>query len=92
MWAKHRGTPAPLHPGLGITPLNDLRLPLRHFRHITRTNMPWRAACKPWLDEKSLQGAVNAYLSVLKTEGLNRKGCTLHGLRLTYAADQAPWA
>jgi integrase len=42
---------------------------------------------KPWQDEKSLQGAVSAYLAVLKAEGLIRKGCTLHGLRVTYAAD-----
>ncbi|WP_246272628.1 tyrosine-type recombinase/integrase [Phyllobacterium pellucidum] len=42
---------------------------------------------KPWKDEKALQGAVSAYLSALKEENLIREGCTLHGLRVTYAAD-----
>lgn len=41
---------------------------------------------RPWKDEKAMQSAVSDYLSTLKAEGLLREGCTLHGLRVTYAA------
>lgn len=41
----------------------------------------------PWKSEKVLQGAVSDYLAELKRSGLIREGCTLHGLRVTYAAD-----
>lgn len=41
---------------------------------------------RPWKDEKALQGAVSDYLSELKEAGIIREGCTLHGLRVTYAA------
>lgn len=40
----------------------------------------------PWPSEKTLQGAVSDYLDRLKESGKIRKGCTLHGLRVTYAA------
>ena len=40
----------------------------------------------PWKSEKVMQGAVSDYLAGLKSEGLIRRGCTLHGLRVTYAA------
>jgi integrase len=40
----------------------------------------------PWKNEKVMQGAVSDYLSELKADGLIREGCTLHGLRVTYAA------
>lgn len=40
----------------------------------------------PWKDEKTMQGAVSDYLTGLKKEGLIRPGCTLHGLRVTFAA------
>lgn len=40
----------------------------------------------PWKDEKSMQGAVSDYLTGLKGKGLIRRGCTLHGLRVTFAA------
>jgi len=40
----------------------------------------------PWKNEKAMQGAVSDYLSELKKCGLIREGCTLHGLRVTYAA------
>ncbi|MBB1247425.1 integrase [Rhizobium sp. G21] len=41
---------------------------------------------KPWASEKVMQGAVSDYLTGLKADGLIREGCTLHGLRVTYAA------
>ncbi|RWX78309.1 site-specific integrase [Neorhizobium lilium] len=41
---------------------------------------------RPWKNEKAMQGAVSDYLSDLKLSGLIREGCTLHGLRVTYAA------
>jgi hypothetical protein len=41
---------------------------------------------KPWKNEQSMQGSVSDFLTGLKTEGLIREGCTLHGLRVTYAA------
>lgn len=41
---------------------------------------------RPWKNETVMQGAVSDYLTVLKDEGLIREGCTLHGLRVTYAA------
>lgn len=40
----------------------------------------------PWKDEKSMQGMVSDYLTGLKAKGLIRPGCTLHGLRVTFAA------
>lgn len=40
----------------------------------------------PWKSEKVMQGAVSDYLAELKRQGLVREGCTLHGLRVTYAA------
>lgn len=40
----------------------------------------------PWKDEKAMQSAVSDYFSTLKESGLIREGCTLHGLRVTYAA------
>jgi hypothetical protein len=40
----------------------------------------------PWKSEKVLQGAVSDYFTELKKDGLIREGCTLHGLRVTYAA------
>jgi integrase len=40
----------------------------------------------PWKDEKVMQGAVSDYLTGLKGKGLIREGCTLHGLRVTFAA------
>jgi integrase len=40
----------------------------------------------PWKSEKVLQGAVSDYLTELKQAELIREGCTLHGLRVTYAA------
>ena len=33
-----------------------------------------------------MQSAVSDYLTTLKKDGLIREGCTLHGLRVTYAA------
>lgn len=39
-----------------------------------------------WKSEKVMQGAVSDYFSELKEKGLIREGCTLHGLRVTYAA------
>jgi hypothetical protein len=42
---------------------------------------------RPWKSEKIMQGAVSDYLTALKAEGLIRKGCTLHGLRVSYASD-----
>lgn len=41
---------------------------------------------RPWKNEQSMQGAVSDFLTGLKEEGLIREGCTLHGLRVTYAA------
>lgn len=40
----------------------------------------------PWKDEKAMQSAVSDYLTTLKKDELIREGCTLHGLRVTYAA------
>lgn len=40
----------------------------------------------PWKSEKTMQGAVSDFLAELKRDGAIRKGCTLHGLRVTYAA------
>jgi integrase len=40
----------------------------------------------PWKSEKVMQGAVSDYLTELKEDGLIREGCTLHGLRVTFAA------
>lgn len=40
----------------------------------------------PWKNEKAMQGAVSRFLADLKAKGLIRKGCTLHGLRVTYAS------
>jgi integrase len=41
---------------------------------------------RPWKDEKSMQHAVSEYLTGLKAKGIIREGCTLHGLRVTFAA------
>lgn len=41
---------------------------------------------RPWKNEKVMQGAISDYLTALKEEGLIRKGCTMHGLRVTFAA------
>jgi integrase len=41
---------------------------------------------RPWKSEKIMQGAVSDYLTELKRAELLREGCTLHGLRVTYAA------
>lgn len=41
---------------------------------------------RPWKSEKVMQGAVSDYLATLKKADLIREGCTLHGLRVTYAA------
>lgn len=40
----------------------------------------------PWKSEKVMQGAVSDYLATLKQAELIRPGCTLHGLRVTFAA------
>jgi hypothetical protein len=40
----------------------------------------------PWKSEKPMQSAVSDYFSQLKDDGLLRDGCTLHGLRVTFAA------
>lgn len=40
----------------------------------------------PWSTEKIMQAAVSDYLTGLKGKGLLRPGCTLHGLRVTFAA------
>jgi len=40
----------------------------------------------PWSSEKVMQAAVSDYLTGLKVKNIIRKGCTLHGLRVTYAA------
>ena len=62
---------------------------IQHLDAVTRhsTRICISSDNKPWKDEKALQGAVSAYLTALKEEKLVRKGCTLHGLRVTYAAD-----
>jgi integrase len=46
---------------------------------LTRDGLPWKS-------EKVMQGAVSDYFTELKQDGLLREGCTLHGLRVTYAA------
>lgn len=40
----------------------------------------------PWPSEKTMQGAVSDFLDRLKAADVIRRGCTLHGLRTTYAA------
>lgn len=60
-------------------------------RHLATLSMKSPRIClssdgRPWKDEKAMQGAVSGYLSGLKADGLLRGGCTLHGLRVTYAA------
>lgn len=40
----------------------------------------------PYKGERNLQKAVSDWLKTLKKEGHIRKGCTLHGLRVTFAA------
>jgi hypothetical protein len=60
----------------------------RHLDAIEKTSVRICVTSEglPWKNEKSLQGAVSDYLSELKADGLIREGCTLHGLRVTYAA------
>jgi integrase len=60
-------------------------------RHLETLGMKSPRIClnsdgRPWKNEKAMQGAVSDYLSSLKADGLIREGCTLHGLRVTYAA------
>lgn len=52
----------------------------------TSTRICTTSEGKPWKNEQSLQGAVSDFLTDLKDKGLIRAGCTLHGLRVTYAA------
>lgn len=60
-------------------------------RHLETLSMKSPRICLnsdgvPWKNEKVLQGAVSEYFSQLKQDGLLREGCTLHGLRVTFAA------
>ncbi|MGB3417801.1 MAG: integrase [Mesorhizobium sp.] len=61
---------------------------IEHLAGLTKTStfICTTSEDKPWKDEKSMQGAVSDFLSGLKDAGLIRQGCTLHGLRVTYAA------
>ncbi len=42
---------------------------------------------QPWANEKVMQTAVSHFLRALEREGVIGAGTTLHGLRVTYAAD-----
>lgn len=59
-----------------------------HLDGITRTStfICTREDGTPWEDEKQMQSALSHYLGTLKAAGLIRKRCTVHGLRVTYAA------
>lgn len=59
-----------------------------HLDGLTRTSTSvcTRADGIPWESEKQMQSAVSQFLRGLKAKGLIRKGCTLHGLRVTFAA------
>lgn len=52
----------------------------------TSTSICTNEAGVPWESEKQMQSAVSHYLAGLKAKALIRPGCTLHGLRVTYAA------
>jgi integrase len=53
----------------------------------TSLNIATRADGTPWQDEKQMQTAVSHWLKALEREGVVGAGVTLHGLRVTYAAD-----
>lgn len=52
----------------------------------TSTSICTTSEGRPWKHEKTMQGAASVFLTGLKREGVIRRGCTLHGLRVTYAA------
>lgn len=60
-----------------------------HLDRLTRTsiNIATKADGTPWDDERQMQTAVSHFLKRLEHEGVVGKGITLHGLRVTYAAN-----
>lgn len=59
-----------------------------HLSGLTKTStfICTNANGQPWKSERILEGAVSKFLKKLKAENLIREGCTLHGLRVTFAA------
>jgi hypothetical protein len=53
----------------------------------TSLNIATRTGGTPWTDEKEMQTAVSHYLRRLEKDGLIGTGTTLHGLRVSYAAE-----
>lgn len=61
---------------------------IAHLEELTKTStfICTTSEDKPWKNEQSMQGKVSDFLTELKRDGIIRQGCTLHGLRVTYAA------
>jgi integrase len=53
----------------------------------TSLNIATRTDGTPWASEKEMQTAVSHYLRRLEKDGLIGAGTTLHGLRVSYAAE-----
>ncbi|MDO8398999.1 MAG: tyrosine-type recombinase/integrase [Bradyrhizobium sp.] len=53
----------------------------------TSLNIATRTDGRPWASEKEMQTAVSHYLRRLEKDGLIGAGTTLHGLRVSYAAE-----
>lgn len=53
----------------------------------TSTKIAVTSDGRPWKTEKQMQGAVSQYLRTLKVHDEVMEGATLHGLRVTYAAE-----
>jgi integrase len=53
----------------------------------TSLNIATRSDGTPWTNEKEMQTAVSHYLRRLEKDGLMGAGTTLHGLRVSYAAE-----
>lgn len=60
-----------------------------HLKGLTKTalTIATRARGKPWDNEVQMQTEVSHYLREIEAKGLVGPGTTLHGLRVTYAAD-----
>lgn len=61
---------------------------IKHLGSLTKTStfICTNSRSQPWKDERTLEGKISRFLKTLKEERLIRPGCTLHGLRVTFAA------
>lgn len=60
-----------------------------HLSSLTKTSLliATRSDGQPWEDERKMQTAISHFLRGLEADGKIGPGTTLHGLRVTYAAD-----